>query len=239
MIDIKNIYKYFNKQKVLNGVNCTINKGEKVVIIGASGSGKSTLLRCMNLLTEPTYGEVWMEGKLLTPVDPYLHYDVIKLSKTYKKLCEEKEEQGIIYSEEDIIKEIKKNDLLNENYKNQIVLIDDQRIIIGMSLLANGFDMNSVDDQELEIAKDWLLKLKPNIKAYDSDSPKNFLISKEANIAVLWNAEGALASREITTIENVFPKEGVALSVDNFVIPKGVKNKEEARFFRAFSNIII
>ena len=85
MIDIKNIYKYFDKQKVLNGVNCTINKGEKVVIIGASGSGKSTLLRCMNLLTEPTYGEVWMDGKLLTPVDPYLHYDVIELSKTYNK----------------------------------------------------------------------------------------------------------------------------------------------------------
>lgn len=120
MIDIKNIYKYFNKQKVLNGVNCTINKGEKVVIIGASGSGKSTLLRCMNLLTEPTYGEVWMEGKLLTPVDPYLHYDVIKLSKTYKKLCEEKEEQGIIYSEEDIIKEIKKNDLLNEKNEGKL-----------------------------------------------------------------------------------------------------------------------
>ena len=120
MIDIKNIYKYFNKQKVLNGVNCTINKGEKVVIIGASGSGKSTLLRCMNLLTEPTYGEVWMEGKLLTPVDPYLHYDVIKLSKTYKKLCEEKEEQGIIYSEEDIIKEIKENDLLNEKNEGKL-----------------------------------------------------------------------------------------------------------------------
>ena len=53
MIDIRNIYKYFDNQKVLNGVNCTINKGEKVVIIGASGSGKSTLLRCMNLLTSP------------------------------------------------------------------------------------------------------------------------------------------------------------------------------------------
>ena len=86
MIDIKNIYKYFDKQKVLNGVNCTINKGEKVVIIGASGSGKSTLLRCMNLLTEPTYGEVWMEGKLLTPVDPYLHSEIIELSKHYSQI---------------------------------------------------------------------------------------------------------------------------------------------------------
>ena len=119
------------------------------------------------------------------------------------------------------------NDLLNPKYRNELVLIDDQRIIIGMALLANGFDMNSVNDQELEIAKNWLLKLKPNIKAYDSDSPKNFLISKEASIAVLWNAEGALASMENNAIENIFPEEGVTLSIDNFAIPKGAKNKDE------------
>lgn len=65
------------------------------------------------------------------------------------------------------------NDLLNPKYENEIVLIEDQRIIIGLALLANGFDMNSTDERELEIAKNWLLKLKPNIKAYDSDSPKN------------------------------------------------------------------
>ena len=119
------------------------------------------------------------------------------------------------------------NDLLDSKYKGEIVLIDDQRIIIGMALLANGYDMNSVDDDELEVAKNWLLKLKKNLKAYDSDSPKNFLISEEASIAVLWNAEGALASMENSKIENIFPKEGVALSIDNFAIPKGAKNIDE------------
>ena len=119
------------------------------------------------------------------------------------------------------------NDLLDVKYKNEIVLIDDQRIIIGMALLANGYDMNSVSLEELTVAKNWLLKLKKNLKAYDSDSPKNFLISREASIAVLWNAEGALASMENSNIENIFPKEGVALSIDNFAIPKGAKNKDE------------
>lgn len=123
------------------------------------------------------------------------------------------------------------NDLLKEEYKNQIVLIDDQRIIIGMALLANGYDMNSVNQDELKVAEEWLKKLKPNIKAYDSDSPKNFLISKEANIAVLWNAEGALAKMENSSIENIFPKEGVALSIDNFTILKGAKNEEQAYKF--------
>ena len=119
------------------------------------------------------------------------------------------------------------NDLLSPKYRNEIVLIDDQRIIIGMALLANGYDMNSVDDKELEVAKNWLFRLKRNLKAYDSDSPKNFLISEEASIAVLWNAEGALASMEKPNIENIFPIEGVALSIDNFAIPKGAKNEDE------------
>ena len=86
MISIRNIYKYFGDLHVLNGVSCEIQKGEVVAIVGPSGSGKSTLLRCMNLLEHPTYGEVWIDGKLLTPVDPYLHFDVIELGDTYKEL---------------------------------------------------------------------------------------------------------------------------------------------------------
>ena len=123
------------------------------------------------------------------------------------------------------------NDLLNSDYKDEIVLIDDQRIIIGMALLANGFDMNSTNKDELEIAEDWLLKLKPNLKAYDSDSPKNFLIFEEASIAVLWNAEGAIAKEENDNIENIFPKEGFALSIDNFAILKNSNNQDEAYKF--------
>ena len=135
----------------------------------------------------------------------------------------------IISVNRDVIKdEIKSyNDLLNPKYKDEIVLIDDQRIIIGMALLANGFDMNSTNEVELRVAKNWLLKLKDNVKAYDSDSPKNFLISGEASIAVIWNAEGALASMKNSSIENFVPVEGVALSTDNFAIPKGAKNVDE------------
>ena len=113
----------------------------------------------------------------------------------------------IISYNREVIKDniISYNDLLNPKYKNEIVLIDDQRIIIGMALLANGFDMNSVDEEELEIAKNWLKDLRKNLKAYDSDSPKNFLITKEASIAVLRNAEGALANMQNSNIKNIFP----------------------------------
>ena len=118
MIKINNIFKNFKNTQVLKGVSLDVKKGEKIVIIGSSGSGKSTLLRCMNLLETPTYGEVWLENKLLTPVDPYLHEEIIKLSNTYKKIFESLRNEGknIANSkiEKKAIKLIKENDLLNE-----------------------------------------------------------------------------------------------------------------------------
>ena len=86
MISVKNLYKDFGSLHILKAVSCEVKKGEKVVLIGPSGSGKSTLLRCINQLETPTFGEIWMDGKLLTSPDPYLQFDVIRLSKTYLDL---------------------------------------------------------------------------------------------------------------------------------------------------------
>lgn len=66
MIVTKNLKKSFGSHVVLNGINESIQKGEKVVIIGPSGSGKSTFLRCLNLLETPTKGEIWFEGNNIT-----------------------------------------------------------------------------------------------------------------------------------------------------------------------------
>lgn len=76
MIEVKNLKKSYKDHLVLNGVNETIKKGEKVVIIGPSGSGKSTFLRCLNLLETPTSGEIWFEGKNIT--DPKTNINLIR-----------------------------------------------------------------------------------------------------------------------------------------------------------------
>lgn len=66
IIEIKNLHKYFGKNKVLKGIDLDIKKGEVVVIIGPSGSGKSTFLRSMNLLETPTKGVISFEGVDIT-----------------------------------------------------------------------------------------------------------------------------------------------------------------------------
>lgn len=66
MIEVKDLKKQFGNLAVLKGISETIERGEKVVIIGPSGSGKSTFLRCLNLLERPTSGSIRFEGLEIT-----------------------------------------------------------------------------------------------------------------------------------------------------------------------------
>ena len=66
MIDVKNLHKSFDELHILKGIDATIEKGEKVVIIGPSGSGKSTFLRCLNLLEKPDTGAIFFDGVDIT-----------------------------------------------------------------------------------------------------------------------------------------------------------------------------
>ncbi len=66
MIKVNNLKKEFKDNKVLQGITTEIRRGEVVVIIGPSGCGKSTFLRCLNLLEQPTEGEVFLDGTELT-----------------------------------------------------------------------------------------------------------------------------------------------------------------------------
>lgn len=66
MIKIVNLHKSFGHLKVLRGINEEIKPGEVVSVIGPSGSGKSTFLRCINLLEEPTEGDIYIEGEKST-----------------------------------------------------------------------------------------------------------------------------------------------------------------------------
>lgn len=66
VITVKDLHKSYGKVEILKGIDVEIAKGEVVVVIGPSGSGKSTFLRCLNLLEQPTSGEISFEGEKIT-----------------------------------------------------------------------------------------------------------------------------------------------------------------------------
>ncbi|MFN8414291.1 MAG: spermidine/putrescine ABC transporter substrate-binding protein [Anaerolineales bacterium] len=110
-------------------------------------------------------------------------------------------------------------DLWNPEYKGRIVAVDDPRVMIGAALLVLGYDVNSTDEAQLEAAKQKLLELKPNIRVYDSDSPKTPLLAGDVDLGVVWNGEAFLAYRENPAMTYVFPKEGTINFYDGLGLP--------------------
>lgn len=125
-------------------------------------------------------------------------------------------------------------DLWDPEFKNSLVVLDDPRVMIGVALQKNGYSINTKDPKELEKAKEDLIKLMPNIKAFDSESPKTLLINGEAALGYVWGTEAYLAKLENPNLETILTKEGVVPQYDNFVIPKKAKNKKLAEEFINF-----
>lgn len=125
-------------------------------------------------------------------------------------------------------------DLFDPQFKNSLAVIDDPRGMLGAMLRVLGYEANNTDKDKIMEAGEKLKELSPNIKVYDSDNAKNLLISNEVKAAVVYGAEAALAMRENPSIKIVIPDDALFLWQDNFVIPKGAKNKENAEKFIDF-----
>jgi polar amino acid transport system ATP-binding protein len=66
ILKVENLYKSYGELKVINGISFQVKQGETTVIIGSSGTGKSTLLTCINLITPPDKGRIWLEEMEIT-----------------------------------------------------------------------------------------------------------------------------------------------------------------------------
>jgi len=119
-------------------------------------------------------------------------------------------------------------DLWDPEFAGKVVLLDDEREVIGMVLEVLGYDKNTTDEAKLEEAKAKFLELLPNVRLFDSDSPKTALLAGEVWLGQTWNGEAAQAHAENPAIEYVFPEEGCTLWVDNLAIPKGAPHKDAA-----------
>jgi spermidine/putrescine transport system substrate-binding protein len=117
-------------------------------------------------------------------------------------------------------------DLWSPEYKGRMVAVDDSRVLIGAALLTLGYDINTTDPEQLNQAKEKLKELMPNIKVFDSDSPKTSLIAGDVDLGIVWNGEAFLAQRENSDFQYVFPKEGSIIFYDGMGIPKNAPHPD-------------
>ena len=122
-------------------------------------------------------------------------------------------------------------DLFDPAYAGKLVMLDDYREVLGIAADSIGISNNETDPDKLELVRAQVMKLKDNIKVYDSDSPKSALINGDCTLGAVWSAEIALAQRENPAIQIVFPTEGAEISTDNWVIPAHAKNADNAMKF--------
>ncbi len=129
--------------------------------------------------------------------------------------------QAIVYNSETVENPPKSwADLWSSDYEGRIVAVDDNRVVIGAALLTLGYDVNTTDEAQLEEAKQKLLELMPNIRVFDSDSPKTPLLAGDVDLGIVWNGEAFLAQQENPAFEYVFPEEGSIIFYDGMGIPE-------------------
>ena len=119
-------------------------------------------------------------------------------------------------------------DLWRPEYAGRMVFLDDSRVVIGMTLLTLGYDVNTKDPAQLEQAKEKLAELIPNVKLFDSDSPKTALIAGDVDLGITWTGEAFVAQQENPAFKFVYPMEGAMLWQDNWAMPTGAPHPDAA-----------
>ncbi|MCY6354630.1 ABC transporter substrate-binding protein [Clostridium sp. ZS2-4] len=142
---------------------------------------------------------------------------------------------GIIYNSKMVKEPVDSwNILWNEKYKGEILMFNSLRDTISISLKRLGYSMNSTNPDEIEKAKQELIKQKPLVRAYVVDEVKDMMVQEEAALAVVWAGDAINMISQNPDLKYVIPKEGSNMWFDNIVIPKGSKNKKEAELFIDF-----
>ena len=124
--------------------------------------------------------------------------------------------------------------LWDEKYADNILMQESVRDLFMVALKELGYSMNSTDKQELEEAKDLLIKQAPLVQAYVIDQVRDKMIGGEAALGVIYSGEAIYTQRENPDLAYVIPEEGTNVWIDGWVIPKNAPNKENAEKFIDF-----
>ena len=121
--------------------------------------------------------------------------------------------------------------LLEPQFKGRIIMTDDLRDAFGLALRAKEHSINTNDPAQIREGFEFLAQLKPSVRVFDVTAIKQALISEEVWLGPIWSGDFLVAAAENDKLAFVFPEEGVTLWVDNFVIPSGAANVENAHIF--------
>jgi len=120
--------------------------------------------------------------------------------------------------------------------RGKVVMLDDQREVIGAALMYLGYEINETSDDALARAKQLLLTQKPYVLAYSSQNNDDLLVAGEALIAHIWTGDALMSEQEKPTLRYVIPTEGCTVWQDNLCVPKTAPHKYTAMVFIDFLN---
>ncbi|NIK78194.1 spermidine/putrescine transport system substrate-binding protein [Paenibacillus castaneae] len=126
------------------------------------------------------------------------------------------------------------DDLWDESLRNQILLVDGAREVIGMGLNSLHYSLNDTNEAHLQEAKAKLQLLTPNVKAIVGDEIKLLLANEEAAVGLVWSGDASEIMDQNDKLDYIVPEEGSNLWFDNMVIPKTARNIEGAHQFINF-----
>ncbi|MDR1473946.1 MAG: ABC transporter substrate-binding protein [Lactobacillales bacterium] len=143
---------------------------------------------------------------------------------------------GIVYNDQMIKGKppLHWRDLWDLKYKNNIMLIDGARDVLGFGLKSLGYSINSKDKEQLQQVADKLEKMTPNVKAIVADEIKMYMAQNEAAVAVTYSGEATEIIEHNRHLHYVIPSEGSNYWFDDIVIPKAAKNIKGAYQFINF-----
>lgn len=121
--------------------------------------------------------------------------------------------------------------LWDPKFKDKVLLDDDVREVFHTALNLLGYSGNDTDPKHIEQAYNLLKDLMPNVRVFNSDSPKVTFLNEEVVIGLSFNGEAYAASQENPAITYIYPKEGAIFWVDNMCIPAGSENTANAYKF--------
>ena len=125
----------------------------------------------------------------------------------------------------------KSADLWRPELKGKLLLPNDPREVLGLGLKVLGYSINEKDPEHLRQAYEKLQSLMPQVRVFDSDSPKQALLAGEVAVGLVWNGEAYIANNENKAISYIYPPEGFSLWLDSFCIPRGAAHVEAAYRF--------